>query len=534
MRQVCLTPNKLASSSGIESGCLLRQTAELLNCQWSGRTKMYATQDLELLLDRQTPIIVIESWDEPRVLELITRLGIIRGLSMRQWSLTDGLRRLGFGEEPNLENSESPDVALMQLKLQEEGGLFVFCDLHPFLDQPGIVRLLKDIALQHEGRNKTLILLSHQLDVPAEIQRLVARFRLQMPTDEQLMKLIQEEARHYGARSGKRVKVAPGVLKQLVTNVKGLPFSDARRLVRGAIVDDGAITESDIPAVAQARMQLMDMQGVLRFEFDTARFGDVAGLNNLKRWLEQRRSAFLSTHQQRIDKPKGVLLFGIQGGGKSLAAKAVAGSWRVPLLNLDMGALYNKFIGETERNLRESLQLAKRLAPCVLWIDEIEKGLSSGQNDGGVSQRLLGTLLTWLADQSDGVFVVATANNIHELPPELIRKGRLDEIFFVDLPDLPTRKSILSLHLARRGIRTESIDLNLLAREAEGFSGAELEQVVVSACYGVSGEVEQESQNMDTSLLLERIHSTLPLSVTMSEQLEALRQWAEGRAVRAN
>lgn len=495
---------------------------------------MYATQDLELLLERQIPIILIESWDEPRVLELITRLGVKRGLSMTRWSVTDGLCRLGFGEEPNIKNSESPDIALMQLKLQAEGGLFVFCDLHPFLDQPGIVRLLKDIAFQHEQRNKTLILLSHQLDTPAEIQRLVARFRLKMPGEDQLMGLVHEEARRFSARAGRKVKTDSDVLKHLVTNVRGLPLDDARRLIRGAIVDDGAITESDIPAVAQARMQLMDMRGVLRFEFDTARFSDVAGLSNLKSWLEQRRSAFISPRRNHLMRPKGVLLFGVQGGGKSLAAKAVAGSWRVPLLNLDMGTLYNKYIGETEKNLRESLQLAEHMSPCVLWIDEIEKGLTDGHQDAGVSQRLLGTLLTWLADHASGVFVVATANNIHQLPPELIRKGRLDEIFFVDLPDLATRKAILLLHLSRRGIRTGSIDLNVLAKESDGFSGAELEQVVVAACYGVFGKTDNESLVLNTELLLERIRSTLPLSVTMSEQIESIRQWASGRAVPAN
>ncbi len=495
---------------------------------------MQDVHDLALMLERHTPILVIETHEEPRALDLLTRLAIKRGAALQQWTLTDGLRRLGFGEEPGLEQSEVPERALLHIKQQQQGGIFVFCDLHPFIAEPQIVRLLKDIALQHMHAGKTLVLLSHRLEVPDELMRLSARFQLQLPNEQQLMTLVQEEARRYAAHSGTRVKTDEPTLKRLVANLRGLTYSDARRLIRGAIVDDGAITAEDVPEVSRAKLQLMDMDGVMGFEYDTARFGDVAGLDSMKQWLQQRQQAFLEADTDL--RPKGMLLFGVQGSGKSLAAKAVAGSWGVPLLRLDMGALYNKFFGETERNLREALQLAELMSPCVVWIDEIEKALAGDSQDSGVSQRLLGTLLTWLAERKQPVFVVATANNIHALPPELMRKGRLDEIFFVDLPDASVREAIFRIHLGKRGHDADAVDLGVLAAATEGFSGAEIEQVVVAAWYASAeaGKTVTTEPLLTTQQLVAAANATQPLSVTMAEQLQRLRLWAAGRAVSAN
>ncbi|WP_430461687.1 AAA family ATPase [Thalassolituus sp. LLYu03] len=489
---------------------------------------MQDIHDLGLLLDRQIPLLVVESHEEARALELFTRLAIRRGLALQQWTLTDGLRRLGFGEDLTRADTHSAADALRTVRAREEGGLFIFCDLHPFLEDPLVVRLLKDIALQHERYGKTLILLSHRLDAPPELQRLAATFSLKLPDEGQLMALVKEEAQRFAKTSGTRVKADNQTLQQLVSNLRGLTFSDARRLVRGAIVDDGAITQDDVPEVSKAKMALLAEDAAISFEYDTARFGDVAGLNALKHWLGQRQPAFLNADKKL--RPRGLLLFGVQGSGKSLAAKAVAGSWGVPLLRLDFGTLYNKFFGETERNLREALKLAETMSPCVLWIDEIEKGLGQDSNDAGVSQRILGTLLTWLAEHDARVFVVATANNIHALPPELVRKGRLDELFFVDLPDDSIRAEILRLHMRKRGLDPDNFDLNLLAQASDGFSGAELEQAVVSSWHAAS----VGSAQPDTAVMLAEIQRTRPLSVVMSESMQALRDWAEGRAVRAD
>ena len=275
------------------------------------------------------------------------------------------------------------------------------------------------------------------------------------PNREQLKSIVLEEARTWSRRQGGRnVTTRKQLLDRLVDNLGGLPERDAKRLARGAIEDDGAITEEDLPEVMQAKFELLGQDGVLSYEYDTARFAEVGGLGRLKEWLSLREPVFAGTlDKPGLDIPKGILLLGVQGCGKSLAAKAVAGSWGLPLLRLDFGTLYDKYHGETERNLREALNQAEVMAPCVLWIDEIEKGLSTDGSDSGTSRRVLGTLLTWMAENDERAFLVATANDIETLPPELLRKGRMDEIFFVDLPDLETRRRILEIHLEKRDLR---------------------------------------------------------------------------------
>ncbi|HVH84538.1 MAG TPA: AAA family ATPase [Steroidobacteraceae bacterium] len=284
-----------------------------------------------------------------------------------------------------------------------------------------------------------------------------------------------------------------------------------------------------MPLVMQAKYELLNHGGVLRYEHDTAQLSDVGGLVNFKAWLSKRCSAFDGSAPE-LDPPKGVLLLGVQGCGKSLAARASAGIFHVPLLRLDCGALYDKYIGESERNLRESLASADVLAPCVLWIDEIEKGFAAGDSDGGATRRVLGAFLTWLAEKSSRVFVVATANDIAELPPELIRKGRFDEIFFVDLPSLSTRAEILRIHAARRGIALDAASLGTLARECEGFSGAEIEQAIVAALYSAHAKHAAP----DAQLLGAEIAATRPLAVVMAESVAALRDWAKDRTVPAD
>jgi hypothetical protein len=384
--------------------------------------------DLGLVLDSKVKLVVIESWDELRVLETLTSLAVKRGLGLHTWSVTEGLQRLGFGGAPlGEEASLEPEAALKLIKADQQPNLYVMCDLHPYLqDNPRLVRLLKEIAMSEAAHKPTLVLVSHALRLPAEVQRHAARFSLALPSEDELLSIVRDEATRWSERNrGARVRTDNRTLQQVVKNLRGLSHAEARALARNVICDDGAITQEDIPELNKTKFQLLDLEGVLSFEYDTARFADVGGLLNLKRWLAERQVGFLEG--KGVDAPKGVLLVGVQGGGKSLAAKAVAGLWGLPLLRLDFACLYNKFFGETERNLREALRLAEQMAPCVLWMDEVEKGLASGDHDGGVSQRVLGTLLTWMAERKAPVFVVATANAIDRLPPELVRKGRFDE-----------------------------------------------------------------------------------------------------------
>lgn len=490
---------------------------------------MQDAHDLGLIIDGRVPLIVLESHEEARAIDLLLRVARQRGKPLFQWTVTDGLRRADFGLQlaGNCQHAE-PEAVLNFLKERAEPGLYVLCDFHPWLqDEPKLIRLLKDLALRSGGGQSAVILLSHRLQLPPELSRLAARFSLSLPGDEQIVSLIREEAKLWAqGNGGRKVKTDNATLQMMVANLKGLTQGEVRQLVRGAIVDDGAITESDLPEVNRAKFKLMDLEGVLSYEYDTEKFAAVGGMENLKSWLAMRRGVFAGEAvAPGIETPRGILLLGVQGGGKSLAAKAVAGVWGVPLLRLDMGALYNKFHGETERNLRESLALAETMSPCVLWIDEIEKGISGDSSDSGTSQRVLGTLLTWLAEKSEPVFVVATANDVSRLPPELIRKGRLDELFFVDLPDTETRQAIFAIHLEKRQLALDGFNLAELAAAAEGFTGAEIEQAVVAALY--SALAQQETVNH--SLLLGELAKTAPLSLVMAEQLAQLRHWAEER-----
>lgn len=490
---------------------------------------MAETKDLGMILDAKIPIVVIESPDERRVLALLLRFAIQRQLSFYEWRSTRGLQLGGFGSQPQAnENLAEPEDLLAHIARTQGPALYALCDFHPFLDDsPKNIRYLKDIALDHETLNNTVVLVSHRLDVPQELGRSTAKFDLRLPSDEELMSLIRSQAKEWAEQhKGKKVRTDNQTLKRLIANLRGVSHADARLLVRHAIYSDGAITDSDIPEVNRLKFELLDSEGVLRFEYNTEDFSDVAGLHNLKNWLQLRRNAFLDAAQ---DRPKGIMLLGVQGGGKSLAAKAVAGFWGMPLLRLDFGTLYNKFFGETERNLRNSLKQAELMAPCVLWMDEIEKGIATGQSDNATSKRVLSTLLTWMAENQKPVFIVATSNDITELPPELVRKGRLDEVFFVDLPDADIREEIFRIHLDKRGITHASFNLATLAAAADGFTGAEIEESIVSSRYLASsrGDVVTEED------VLGAINRTYPMSVMRSESISSLRAWAEGRTVMA-
>jgi SpoVK/Ycf46/Vps4 family AAA+-type ATPase len=487
------------------------------------------SHDLELLLRSRIPLIIIETRDEKRVARLFAGLAIRLAIPVMAWSATSGLQRIDYDAAPQRHASE-PQQALGQIKATGTPGIYLLMDFHPYLDDAYNVRLMKEIALAYDTLGHTLVLVSHELDLPQELAGFSARFSLSLPDSQQLEAIIQEEAGHWsGAHNGNKVKTSQRTLDLIINQLRGLTASDARRIIRRIIHDDGAVNNDDLQRVTRARYQLLDSNGALSCEFETGNFTEIGGLQNLKRWIRLRRHAFLEP-DNTIDSPRGILLVGVQGGGKSLAAKAVAGMWSVPLLRFDVGTLYNKFHGESERNLREALQAAEAMAPCVLWIDEIEKAVASGDNDGGTSRRMLGTLLTWMAERRAAVFIVATANVIEHLPPELIRKGRLDEIFFVDLPDATTRAEIFAIHLRKRAHQPEDFDLPTLAGSTAGFSGAEIEQSIVSATY----LAREQGVALNTGHLRSEIDQTRPLSRVMAEPMARLRSWARDRTVLAN
>jgi len=492
---------------------------------------MHNSHDLEIILKSHIPIIVIESHEERRVLNILTQQTLKLAKPLFKWTITDGLKRADIDLDPQRMLSEPIDV-LKHIKASQQSAIYVLADFHPYLDDAVHVRLLKDIALSYQETGSHLVLISHQLTIPSELQKFTAQFELSMPSKEELETLIRDTANEWAKEhKGKRVHTDRKTLDAMVNNLSGLTLRDAKRLARNAIYDDGALTKSDLSSVMQAKYDLLNNQGVLAFEYETANFSEVGGLSKLSAWLKQRRAVFHGDIENKgLDTPKGTLLLGVQGCGKSLAARAVAGIWNVPLLRLDFGALYNKFHGESERNLRESLKTAEVMAPCVLWMDEIEKGIAVGDNDGGTSRRMLGTLLTWMSEKKSAVFIVATANDIERLPPELIRKGRFDEIFFVDLPKPDVRWIIFRIHLEKRQLNPEDFDLGVLVEKSDGFSGAEIEQAVVAGLYSAHALSEQ----VKTSHLIHELDTTKPLSIVMAEKINTLRDWATERTVPAD
>ena len=487
--------------------------------------------DLFHLVKSRVPLITIETRDEKEAVSLIVNLAISMRKQVYGWNLVKGFSLLNKNGNIEGSNRLEPTEVLHAIYEKYKSTLFLLIDYHPYLQNDRNVRLIKEIALSAERLNNTIFFISTQIELPDEIKHLSAKYELAFPSEEKIKVFLQQMIKEWTKGNPQnKVQVDESILNVFIKNLQGLSFPEIKRILYNALRDN-AIDKDDIPEIAKAKYYLLNKDNVLYYEHDTSSFAEVGGLINLKDWLEKRKKIYIGDIKTTgIDVPKGVLLLGVQGSGKSLAAKAVAGTWGIPLLRLDFGTLYNKYYGETERKTREALRMADTMAPCILWIDEIEKGLGSDSNDSGTSKRVLGTFLTWMAERKTLVFLVATANDIQNLPPELLRKGRMDEIFFVDLPDEEIRKEIFSIHLKKRNLNPADFDLDKIAKACEGFSGSEIEQVIVSGFYMVLGGYMQ----LNTELLLDEIKKTRPLSVVMSENINAMREWAKGRTVPAN
>ena len=494
---------------------------------------MSQLQDLTALIRANTPLVVIETRDEVRVVELFRQSLTHVWRALHRWTITEGLRRLDLDREDPADGPPDASYVLRAIQDAEQRGVYLLLDFHPYLGYASHQRLLRDILQRRHCQPHVIVLVGARVELPPELEAMAVRFAPRLPDAAALLKLVREEAEAYAREhGGRRVEVDAEAVQQIVRNLHGLDLHDARRIARQLIHADGALTASDLPQLAKLKFELLNRSGHLHYEYDTAAMDEVAGARRLKRWVQLRKAAFAGSPPPGLDPPRGILLLGVQGCGKSLLAKAIAAGFGVPLLRLDFGTLYAKYHGETEQNLRSALASADQLAPCVLWIDEIEKGVAAdgGEGDGGVSRRVLGYLLTWMAERKAPVFLVATANQVQHLPPELLRKGRFDEIFFVDLPDPDTRVELLRIHLAARGLPPDGFNLPALAAAANGFSGAEIEQAIVSGLYAAHGE----QRVLDTPLLMDEIRNTRPLSVLMAEQVEALRAWALPRTVPAD
>lgn len=484
-------------------------------------------RDLAAIIRSRTPLIAVESNEEPQIVRMVRQIAQTLQLRAYRWTVTEGLQAFEPCDQPAQAVLKSQDM-LSYIKSSGSYCLFVLLDFHPFLQDTVHVRFLKDIALTYAKSYSTVVLVGAALQVPEELRPFTGYFRLPLPTPDELRGIVYDVAADWGADHGHRdVQTTNKAIELLVRNLAGLTATDARRLAVKAINDNGVISESELPEVMRAKYELLGRDSPLSFEYETAQFAEIGGMRRLRQWIEVRRSFFREGPTEHLDPPRGILLLGVQGCGKSLAAKAAAGIFGVPLLRLDFGVLYSKYYGETEKNLRKALETAEVMAPCVLWLDEIEKGLGVEDDDNGLSRRVLGTLLTWMAERRKPVFLVATANDITRLPPEMVRKGRFDEIFFVDLPSPNNRRDILGIHLRKRCLDPASFDLDALTAAADGFSGSEIEQAIVSAMYTAHAQGRVLSQDD----LLGEMRQTRPLSVLMSEKVTELREWAADRTV---
>jgi SpoVK/Ycf46/Vps4 family AAA+-type ATPase len=489
-------------------------------------------RDLELLVLSRTPILAIESPEEERVRRHVESIALRQQMPWFEWKTTLGLKRAGLPDP--MYDTRNPSNALRTVLEMQVEGLFLFHDLQKYFEDPAILRALRDIGHRFAEDRRCVILCAPDLPVPPELRTTASLIRLELPDYAELKELTLRTLKDLGAPRRIRIELSVPEIEQLVQSLRGLTLQEAQRALLRAALDDLKLTRADLRHIQNLKKALIARDGVLDLHPPDASLQQVGGLDALKSWLRTRGQAFSAeAARYGLEPPRGVLLLGVQGCGKSLTAKAIAAEWGLPLLRLDAGALYDKFVGESERNLRRGLQTAEAMAPCVLWIDEIEKGMSGREgsaSDGGLSRRLFGTFVSWLQERRAPVFVAATANDITALPPELLRKGRFDEIFFVDLPAGAARRSIFAVHLARRRQEPGGFDLQELSRLADGFSGAEIEAAVVTALYHAFAE----RQPLGMDHLRQALRSTIPLSRTFRESIEALRAWARGRAVPAD
>lgn len=485
-------------------------------------------EEISLLIKSRYPLVLVDTIDEDYVMDQLHDVSRALGLSFYCWSLTKGLR-VGKNENSFYRTNEA--VAMLRivndLVSDPHPSIFALCDFDRYLDDARAARFFKDILNRIKGSPTTMVLVGSQNKLPPGLAPLASRISGGYPGEKDIMAEINRAVGEFRQTSAQlQVEVAPETLKRMVKILKGLSLQQVRNALNLCMLRDFRFDKSDIKEMEKFKKEAFDRDGILEY-FGSEPPGGIAGFFNLKTWIHNRRNAFFS--EGPLPPPKGLLLLGVQGCGKSLAAKVIAGELGIPLYRLDLTRLYSKYIGETEENLRKALATVERLSPVCLWIDEIEKifASSSGDIDGGVSKRVLGTMLTWMQERKDRSFIAATANDINNLPPELLRKGRFDEIFFADLPDAESRKGIFGIHLRKRDLDPADFDLPGLARITEGFSGSEIEQAVISALYSASGS----GRKVSPEHVLEQIKLTRPLSVIKADAINFIRNWARERSI---
>lgn len=488
-------------------------------------------REIDVLVRARYPLIYIVSWEEMRVLEKLKEMALRRNKMFFLWSVTRGIFKMEDDPSKVDEQTRDPINALSYVEKCLDPALFVFLDFHSYLNDQTIIRKLRDLVNNLKSTYETLMILSPILTVPIELEKEFAVVDYDLPDYAEIDQLLDDIIQILLKNQEVKVQINPEIKERLVKAALGLTRSEAENAFARAVVLDRRLDIDDIDRILEEKKQAIRKSRLLEYYESKEEFSQVGGLDYLKEWLSKRGVAFTQKAQEfGLPQPKGVLLIGVQGCGKSLTAKAVASLWKHPLLRLDIGAVFSGIVGSSEENMRRAIRTAETLAPIILWIDEIEKGLSGVQSstfsDAGTSARVFSTFITWLQEKTAPVFVIATANNIQLLPPELLRKGRFDEIFFVDLPSADERKEIFGIHIKKRKRDMAKFDLDSLSRESDGYSGAEIEQAVISSLY----DAFLDNRDINTQDILNSVKQAVPLSVTMKENIDETRNWARQRA----
>lgn len=495
-------------------------------------------EELDILIRARYPIIYVLSWEEERIEQELARIAAARNKKLYVWTCTQGIVK--HGAEPQKTksgtgNTSDPLSALDAVLQHVEPAIYLFKDFHPFTEEHrsnlSTIRRLKDVAFHLRDTYKTIVIVAPVMRIAPELDKDVTVLQFRPPDVHDFNRLLDRIVDDVKSNPNVKVNLDDAGREKLVQAARGLTLKEAENVFAKTLVMDGRLDAEDVSVVFSEKQQIIRKSGLLEYFASTEEFAHVAGLESLKQWLVKRSSAFSERATAfGLPPPRGVLLLGVQGCGKSLCAKAVSSLWKLPLLRFDVGRMFGSLVGSSEENIRRAIQTAESVSPAILWVDEIDKAFAgsvgSGGSDGGTASRVFGTFLTWLSDKTSPVFVIATANDISQLPPELLRKGRLDEIFFVDLPTDVERRAIFTIHLQKRRRDPARFDLDNLAQQSEGFSGAEIEQAIVSGLF----DSFSADRDLDTDTLLASLAETVPLSRTMSEDLNRLRTWAQGRA----
>ncbi|MBK9138337.1 MAG: AAA family ATPase [Verrucomicrobia bacterium] len=497
---------------------------------------MSIARDIEDLIRARYPILYLVTNEEARVEEVLLEIARRRQKKVLTWSCTTGLLPAGTSiqsQRHRAATTKDPLAALDQVIDEVEPALFVFKDLHPFLGKGhhAVVRRLKEIALHLKNSLKTIILVSGTVEIPPELDKEITVLSFPLPGPAEIAALLERIAAEVRSLPNLTLDLDAAATDRLAQAALGLTLTEAENVFARILVKHERLGPDLVGEVLAEKKQIIRKSGLLEYHATEESFDGVGGLAVLKDWLRKRGAALTPAARAfGLPPPRGILLLGVQGCGKSLSAKAVSNLWQVPLLRFDMGRMFGSFVGTSEDNVRRAIAVAESVAPAVLWVDEIDKSFAGSQgsavSDGGTTARVFGTFLTWLSEKTAPVFVVATANDISQLPPELLRKGRFDEIFFVDLPDAEERHDIFAIHLGRRGRSPERFDLGALVAASDEFSGAEIEEAVISALF----EAFAAGEELDTRHVRYCLKHTVPLARTMEENIRRLREWASGRA----